>query len=365
MRRLEEFIEYLEWRSEAKALSWHGVMLVRDGIDASEGNLGEVGFAWQISPEPSIHVLDAAFLPRAVRVAEVSFDREAVAEFVVEGKLGTVVLRESSPQSFGQSLEPAPQPGMNDASLARRRLGEEDEARDAFLGHEQVLADAAEGHDVGFPVTRLLAFEDVSRAFGNGNTVPDVIDRASTAFAEPAAAVLLVREQAVPVVALGGAEIGIAVDGLVADAHARLIQRQPAGDRFGRPSHRKFVSHETAQFRLARHFGAPLPFASTLHESVSPQRLIATRPLLRRFAVTFQLSRNRAVMAAQSLANTARRFTAGMPAVNLNPFLARKMIICLSHRNTTLAVSHLFRELTGSLLLPQTGEDVGNCGVHD
>jgi hypothetical protein len=37
-----------------------------------------------------------------------------------------------------------------------------------------------------------------------------------------------------------------------------------------------------------------------------------------------------------------------MPPVNLNPFLSRKVIILLSHRNTTLAVSRLSRELKGS-----------------
>ena len=152
-----------------------------------------------------------------------------------------------------------------------------------------------------------------------------------------------------PVVALGAAEIDKAIDGLVADAHARLHQRQPTGDRFGRPSHRKFVSHELTQSRLARQFEAPLPPAPPLRQLIGAQRRIAARPLLRCLAVTLQLPRNRAMMAAQRFANPARRFTGGMPPVNLNPFLSRKVIILLAHRNTTLAVSRLSRELKGSI----------------
>src|SRR5437667_4209495 len=296
--RLRERIEYLEVCPEAKALARDRVIAPCDDPDLTVGDCGEIGAAWQTAAKPSVHVLDATLLPRTVWVTEVGLDRERLAEPVMEGKFGAVVLGEAAAQAAGESLEPTAQQAVDDGSLTRSGLGDEDEARGALLGHEQVLARAAEAYDVSFPVARLPALENVSRAFGDGNTVPDVIDRASSALAEPAAAVFRLRQQSMPVVALGAAEIDIAIDALVADAHARLHKRQPTGDRFGRPSHRKFVSHETAQSRLARQLEAPLPLTPPLRQIIGAQRLIAARPLLRCLAVTLQLPRNRAMMAA-------------------------------------------------------------------
>lgn len=262
-RRLRERTEYLERCPEAKALARDRVVAPGDGLDLIVGDCSEIGAARQAATESSIHVLDAALLPRTVRVTEVGLDRKPLAKPVMEGEFGAIVLGKATAQAFGEGLEPAAQPAMDDGCLARSCLADEDEARCTFLGYEQVLPGTAEAHDIGLPVARLPTFEDVSGSFSDGNTVPDVIDRTSPAFTEPATAALLLRQQAMPVVALGAAEVDIAIDGLMADAHARLRKRQPAGDRFGRPSHRKNLSHRNttlAVSRLSREFEGPIKF---------------------------------------------------------------------------------------------------------
>ena len=98
-RRLRERIEYLEGCPEAKALARDRVIAPCDDPDLTVGDCGEIGAAWQTAAEPSVHVLDATLLPRTVRVTEVGLDREWLAEPVMEGKFGAVVLGEAAAQA--------------------------------------------------------------------------------------------------------------------------------------------------------------------------------------------------------------------------------------------------------------------------
>ena len=90
--------EYLGWGFEAKAFSWCVVMLQSDGVDVVCRALAQVCFARKQAAEAAIGVFDAAFLPRAVRIAKVCIDPERIPQFVMVGEFGAVVLGQSTAQ---------------------------------------------------------------------------------------------------------------------------------------------------------------------------------------------------------------------------------------------------------------------------
>jgi len=65
----------------------------------------EIGFSGQCTAQPTDGVLDAAFLPRGIAVAEVGLDTEVLGEPVVVCELGAVVEGDGSPQGFWQLLK--------------------------------------------------------------------------------------------------------------------------------------------------------------------------------------------------------------------------------------------------------------------
>ena len=164
------------------------------------------------------------------------------------------------------------------------------------------------------------------------HSVLDVVHRAVPPGA-PAAAALGARQIVAPAIVVGAPDLLVdeAVDGLVADPHASLFQRQPAGDLFGRPSHSKVSQDVVLQVRLARHARpAPAPRPGLL---VGVGRPVAA--WLRRIAP--QLPCNRRWRAIQSCSDLPDRLPLGAQTGNRTPLLKIEVSVSFSHSGNTLA----------------------------
>src|SRR5262249_1086747 len=98
--------ECLGWGLEVEAFSRGIVVGGGEGDEVLRSQGEEVGFAGQGSAQASEGVLDAAFLPGTVGVAEEGLDAELGFEAVVLGELGAVVEGYGLAQLGRQGLEP-------------------------------------------------------------------------------------------------------------------------------------------------------------------------------------------------------------------------------------------------------------------
>jgi hypothetical protein len=123
----------------------------------------------------------------------------------------------------------------------------------------------------------------------------------------------------------------------MADDDATMVQRQPASDLFWRMSHRKAFAHTVPQVRLARQLETAIPTASAVSQSLSPDRIVAAWPNLRRTGVAPQFPTDRRRRPIQRRRNLVLRSTACMQAVDLNALFKAELAITSSHRHNTLA----------------------------
>src|SRR6267142_1590171 len=123
----------------------------------------------------------------------------------------------------------------------------------------------------------------------------------------------------------------------MADDDATMLQRQSASDLLWGMSHRKAFAHTVPQVRLARQLEAAIPSPPALGQSLSPDRLVATRPDLGGLRVAPQLPTDCRWRPFKRRRNFVLRFTACMQAVNLNSLLKAELAITLSHRSNTIA----------------------------
>jgi hypothetical protein len=121
----------------------------------------------------------------------------------------------------------------------------------------------------------------------------------------------------------------------VADDGVTLFQRQSAGDLFGRHSHRKAVSHQFAQVRLARQLVSLVASSSPLGEVIGASRVVAAWPGAYPSTVALQFPFDRRGRSAERRRNRSLRFTACMQAVNLNPLFKAELAVLFSHRDDT------------------------------
>jgi len=100
------------------------------------------------------------------------------------------------------------------------------------------LAVFCEHHQVGLPVTATDAAANLDRPFCHGNTAFNEACRASALPAPAAAFALAARQIVAPAIVLGAGDLGVdeAIDALVGDHLAPLLQGEPAGDLLGRPT---------------------------------------------------------------------------------------------------------------------------------
>ena len=146
------------------------------------------------------------------------------------------------------------------------------------MNDQDRLAIAAKQHEVGFPVAWFGSFVGALGSFADGNTVLDEVDRTGAPSAMAPAAVLVARQQVVPVVLLRGSMIHEAIDRLVADNGATMQARQPAGDLLRRPAHRKEVADATPQGWLARQLVASAASSSSVGQDDGSLGIVSARP---------------------------------------------------------------------------------------
>ena len=123
----------------------------------------------------------------------------------------------------------------------------------------------------------------------------------------------------------------------MADDGVTVFERQPASDLLGRVSHRKAVSHQILQVRLARQLEATIPAPSALSQFLGSHRRISAWPHFGGQAVTVDLPADRRHMPFEAAGDHLHRFTGCMQTINLDPLFKAELAITLSHRNNTIA----------------------------
>src|SRR5262245_34285358 len=126
--------ECLGWGLEVEAFSRGIVVGGGDGIEVLGPEGEEIGFARQGSAQASDGVLDAAFLPGAVGIAEEGLDTEHGCEVIVLGELGPVVESDGLAQFGWQELEPGEESLRGGFGRCVWLYGEEEDPAQALVG---------------------------------------------------------------------------------------------------------------------------------------------------------------------------------------------------------------------------------------
>ena len=295
-------------------------------------------------------VFDAAFLPRFVGVAEEGGEAEASGELVMLSELGAVIegdgLAPGGRERFEQVDEACEHGRGGFVGLA----GEAQMAGGAFVKDQDGLAVFSEEHEIGFPGAGPGAVVGFRGAIVNRHAVREEVHRAASASAESSPAGLAARQEAVPVILLGGAVVDKAVNRLVRDHRLAVHAAQPAGDLLGGPAFQQAFPHRGAQLGRGGELVGSAPLAAPVGERLRPQRIVTSFPGLGHQAVAPQFPANGRRRATEANSDRPLRFTVCMQTVNLNPLLHRQLPISFSHRNTsyTSKVLHLQRELSES-----------------
>jgi len=249
--------------SEVKAFA-RGIVVGGNGLAEVLGwELFEVGFARDEASQAADGALDAALLPRRVRIAEEGLHQEAL-QGKVSGELGAVVEGDGAAQCLWYDFEQAHEmAGDADSKLAFDGDGEQ-QARSALVDGQDGLPVFGEHHQVGFPVAGDFAIGDLGRAFCQRNTAFNEACGASASFTAVTSLALAAGQIAPPVEVGGARDLGVdeAVDALVGDHLATTFTGKPARDLFGRPAAAQARQNLAAQAGIslkARAFPAPRP----------------------------------------------------------------------------------------------------------
>src|SRR5689334_1291029 len=227
---------------------------------ASEG-IG-LAVARQEAAGAAVQVLDSAFLPGAVRVAEVAGHRQLAGEPRIGGELGPPVEGDGPAGVLGQAPE-----RLGDARDHRRRAlvlvrQQEGEAARALHqgGHVRLAGLPPEDEQVGLPVAEALAAPDLRRPVLDPALARDRRAPGPAAVAAPAPAARL-RQVAVQAVLAALRAVDVPVDGLVADRGpaVRLFVLQPSGDLLRRPAVPEPPDHVLPQVIVRGQLATPLP----------------------------------------------------------------------------------------------------------
>ncbi len=203
-------------------------------------------------------------------IAEEGIDPEGIAQRVMVGKFGAVVLGQGAAQLGWQRHQPVIQLGGGWCGLTAGGLGQQDKSRGTFLGDQHGLAISAEQHIVGFPVSWLTACIDIEWTFADGNTVFDVLNRAASLAATITTLELGTWQIEPPGKVLGAADLGVdeAVDALVTDGCCRLLLPQAPSDLLRGPTVLQAAEDQFSEFVVALEFGPGPPAGSGLLLSI-------------------------------------------------------------------------------------------------
>ena len=241
------------WGFKSKAFSWGSVEASGEGLQVIVIEAVWVGTPWNIASDTAVHIFDAAFLPRAVRVAEVGLDA-AIMQPVMEKELGSIIHGEGLPPMGRHVIEPALQLFCHGIGMFSGLLGKQNEARRPLDIHEDRRSLLAGMQQVSFPMAQLLPLFNCGITLVDRHAMFDVPHGMVWASA-PSALALGARQVVPPGIIVGAADLCVdkAVNRFVADAHRRLITRQPSGNLFRRPALSESIHHMRTQRWIALH----------------------------------------------------------------------------------------------------------------
>jgi hypothetical protein len=158
----------------------------------------EVRFTGERASQAADGVFHAAFLPRAVRIAEEGLDAEGFVKLMMLGKLVSIIEADGFAHRRGKLVELADDcPSGADGFPIDRALNHTESGL-PLVENQQPLAASGEQHEVGFPMARRLAPLGLGRAFGDRAPLFDEAgDAAASAPVMPSSS-FPARQQAMP-----------------------------------------------------------------------------------------------------------------------------------------------------------------------
>src|SRR4051794_19900360 len=238
-----------------------------------------LGLARQEAADATVRVLDGAFLPGAVRVAEVARHAQLPVEGGVGGELGPAVEGDRPAGVLRQRPE-----RVGDPAEDRRRalvLVRQQEGEAALplhqRGHVRLADLLAEDQQVALPVPERLARPDLGRTVLDPALARDRAGArlAAVAAATPPPGLRQVAVEAVPP-ALGA--VDVPVDGLVADRRpaVRRLPLQPPRDLLRRPAVPEPPDHVRPQGVVGGQLATSLP--ASARQVLGVQGEVAAEP---------------------------------------------------------------------------------------
>ena len=218
------------------------------------------------------------------------------------GELGAIVEGDGAAEWLGQSTEGGTD-GCDDGLgvFGGQRAGDQGAAH-ALMQHEQVLAVARKGHEVGFPMAGDGAAFDFCRPLAQRHPVTHVQGRTAALLAASAALELAAGQVMAPAEVVVTPDLGVdePVDGLGGDSVAG-----PSGHLLGRPAGPQLAKHLIAQHLVAVELAAAPAAGQCLLLSID--RLIADLGT----AIALQLSSHRRWRAIQTCSDLPDRAPLG------------------------------------------------------
>jgi hypothetical protein len=228
--------EGFEGSQESEAFAGGVVVAKEASLKIVRRQSGQVGFAGEVTTESADGILDAAFLPGFVRIAEEGRQAELLSELVMSSELGAVVEGEGEAQGRGQRGEPVQEVFDHGLGGLVGLAGKAEETGGALMSYEHGLAIFSEEHEIGFPVAGEGAIVGLRGTMVNRDAVREEVDGAAAAAAQATAPRLVAGQETMPVILLSGAVVDKAIDGLVADQHRAFQMTETAGDLLGGPA---------------------------------------------------------------------------------------------------------------------------------
>lgn len=151
---VQQFLpKYFGGSSEVQTFSGSIVVGLDQLGEALRGDFRQIGLSRQHPSHPSDGVLDTAFLPGGVGIAEESLDIERM-EFVVQGELSAIVESDGlSPLGWQRCEDLGYRLGDRRSALSGRS-NRDQEARMTLVQGENRLAVNCKQHQVSFPMSR-------------------------------------------------------------------------------------------------------------------------------------------------------------------------------------------------------------------
>ena len=308
-RGRQVLLEDLARRAVAEAAPRRVVEPVGEPAEGGSRERLGLAVARQEAADAAVRVLDGAFLPGGVRIAEVGLHREVAVEDGVAGELAAAVEGDRAAGILGQTPE-----GVGDTRDHRRRalvLVRQQEGEPARAlnegGHVGLAVLLPEDQQVGLPVPEGLPVADLGRTVLDPALARDGGAAGSPAVTRPAPAARL-GQVAVQAVLAALRAVDVPVDGLVADGSpaVRLFVLQPSGDLLRRPAGRQALDHLLTQGRIGGQLASPLP--APPRQVLGGQGEVAAEPAVAvAEAVPAQLPVDGRGMAAEPLGDLADR----------------------------------------------------------